>query len=122
MLYGAYKTGYLSGGYNINTQATPRTNPDTLIFGPEKVKGGEIGSKFWLFDRQLKLSLVGYYYKYAGLQEAIFNTVLISYTVQNAAASKRKGIEFQEEVSLGGGFVMTVRINYKEDRKSTRLN
>src|SRR3546814_4206939 len=31
MLYGAYKTGYLSGGYNINTQATPRTNPDTLI-------------------------------------------------------------------------------------------
>src|SRR3546814_7128779 len=47
MLYGAYKTGYLSGGYNINTQATPRTNPDTLIFGPEKVKGGEIGSKFW---------------------------------------------------------------------------
>src|SRR3546814_210439 len=36
MLYGAYKTGYLSGGYNINTQATPRTNPDTLIFGPEK--------------------------------------------------------------------------------------
>src|SRR3546814_858377 len=116
MLYGAYKTGYLSGGYNINTQATPRTNPDTLIFGPEKVKGGEIGSKFWLFDRRLKLSLVGYYYKYEGLQEAIFNPVLISYTVQNAAASKSKGIELQGEASLGGGFVLTGSINYNDSK------
>src|SRR3546814_2271440 len=86
-----------------------------------------------LFDRRLKLSLVGYYYKYEGLQEAIFNPVLISYTVQNAAASKSKGIELQGEASLGGGFVLTGSINYNDskftdyigvclDRKSTRLN
>src|SRR3546814_10959758 len=90
MLYGAYKTGYLSGGYNINTQATPRPNPDTLIFGPEQVKGGEIGSKFWLFARRRKPSLVGYYDKYEGPQYATCNHLLLSYTVRNARAYKSK--------------------------------
>src|SRR3546814_9074219 len=52
MLYGAYKTGYLSGGSNLNTQSQPPTNPTTHIFGPEKVKGREIGYKFWQVGRE----------------------------------------------------------------------
>jgi iron complex outermembrane receptor protein len=114
MAYAAYKTGYLSGGYNINTQATPRTNPATLIFGPEKVRGGEVGSKFWLFDRKLKISAVAYYYKYTGLQEAIFDPVLIAYIVQNAAASESKGVELEGTAVLGRGLQLSGSIDYND--------
>src|SRR3546814_5720234 len=69
----------------------------------------------WISD-VCSSDLVGYYYKYEGLQEAIFNPVLISYTVQNAAASKSKGIELQGEASLGGGFVLTGSINYNDSK------
>src|SRR3546814_13065929 len=41
---------------------------------------------------------------------------MISYTVQNAAASKSKGIELQGEASLGGGFVLTGSINYNDSK------
>lgn len=116
MAYAAYKTGYLSGGYNINTQATPRTNPASLIFGPEKVRGGEVGSKIWLLDRKLKLSAVGYYYKYTGLQAAIFDPVLIAYIVQNAAVSETKGIELQGTAVLGSGLVLSGSLNYNDSK------
>jgi iron complex outermembrane recepter protein len=112
MAYASYKTGYLSGGFNINTQATPRTDPQTLTFGEEKVKGGEIGTKFWLLDRRFQVNADAYYYVYNGLQESIFNPALITYTVQNAAQSVDKGIELNGTAALGLGFSLQAGVNY----------
>jgi iron complex outermembrane receptor protein len=114
MAYAAYKTGYLSGGFNINTQATPKTDPQTLTFGAEKVKGGEIGTKFWLLDRRFQVNADVYYYEYNGLQESIFNPALITYTVQNAAQSVDKGVELNGTAALGRGFSLQAGVNYND--------
>ncbi len=119
MMYVAYKTGFLSGGYNLNTQATPRTNLASQLFGPEKVKGGEIGTKFYLFDRRVQINADAYYYDYNGLQEQVFNPTLIAYIVQNAAESRDKGVELSGTGKLGGGFSASGTVAFN---KSNYLN
>jgi iron complex outermembrane receptor protein len=64
-IFGALKKGYKSGSFSITTPAA--TGQDNS-FGDENVKGGEIGLKSRLFDRQLSFNIAAYYYKYRGLQ------------------------------------------------------
>jgi outer membrane receptor protein involved in Fe transport len=112
MAYVSYRTGFLAGGYNLTTFASPRTAPSTLVFGEEKVKGGEIGTKFYLFERAVQVSADTYYYSYAGLQENVFNPQAITYSVQNAAQSVDKGVELSGVGKLGGGFKLSGNIAY----------
>jgi outer membrane receptor protein involved in Fe transport len=114
MAYAAYKTGYLSGGFNLTAQATPRTIPATLTFGDEKVKGEEVGVKFWAFDRKLELNLDAYTYTYQGLQESIFNPALITYVVANAAQSVDKGVEASGTARLGHGFTLSGSVDLND--------
>jgi outer membrane receptor protein involved in Fe transport len=114
MAYAAYKTGFLAGGYSLTSQPSPRTNLATLEFGAEKVRGGEIGTKFFLMDRTVQLNADAYYYEYAGLQENVFNPVTIGYTVQNAAQSLTKGIELSGTGKLGYGLTFTGNVAYNK--------
>lgn len=107
-IFAAAKQGYKSGSFTITTPAAQRP------FGDERVRGGEVGLKTRLFDRQLSLNLAGYYYKYNGLQvgvsihdqitgQAIIQTV-------NAAGAKVYGLDFDftfrpdaiEGLAIGG--------------------
>jgi outer membrane receptor protein involved in Fe transport len=67
-VFGALKQGYKSGSYNINTPLNPG---DDNSFGDERGRGGEIGIKGFVGDRQLSFDLAAYRYEYTGLQAGI---------------------------------------------------
>ena len=76
-LYGAYKTGYLAGGVanpanlsNYNLQANPT---ESLTYGQEKVRGGEVGLKGLFLDNKVQAELTFFDYKYTGLQVETFD-------------------------------------------------
>lgn len=102
MLYGAYKTGYKSGGFpsvslfKLKPDLSMPTAAD-FAFGPEKAKGGELGIKAQLFDRALRVELTAYRYKFDDLQQSIFNPSTYSFSILNAADARIRGIELQTD-------------------------
>lgn len=94
-LYGAYKTGFLSGGFAQTSLITPSLTGDTLRFKPEKVKGGEIGFKAELFGRRLRISSAVYRYQFDDLQVQTFDAATVSFQVRNAAVARTTGAEIE---------------------------
>jgi iron complex outermembrane receptor protein len=94
-LYGAFKTGYKSGGYSTpGDLAVPPTVTDAnFAFQPEKSSGGEVGFKGLLLERTIQVTSAIYYYKFKDLQESEFDAATLSFSTQNAAAATTKGIE-----------------------------
>jgi outer membrane receptor protein involved in Fe transport len=95
MIYGAYKTGYLSGGFSNPGTISAGNNIGNITFGAEKAKGFEVGTKFQAFDRALTGSLTAYRYIYKGLQLTTLNAVTAVFQTQNAANTVTKGIELE---------------------------
>ncbi|MET0530597.1 MAG: TonB-dependent receptor [Microvirga sp.] len=93
-IFGSLKQGYKSGSYNIVQPIAPG---DDNSYGDERVRGGEIGFKSRLADRQVNLNVAGYYYKYNGLQVGINQPAesggLPVLSTQNAGAARVYGID-----------------------------
>lgn len=96
-LYAAYKTGYKAGGISNGSLLEVGATANNLVFGEEKVDGGEIGYKADLLERRLRLNATVYYYDYDGLQVTSFYPATISFQVQNAAAARTEGLELSSE-------------------------
>jgi iron complex outermembrane recepter protein len=90
-LFGALKQGFKSGSFTITTPAA------TPHFGDERARGGEVGVKTRLFDRQLSLNAAFYDYDYKGLQVGASITDPVSHLaiIQtiNAAGANTKGVD-----------------------------
>jgi outer membrane receptor protein involved in Fe transport len=95
MVYTAYKTGYLAGGFSNPGILGPAASAATLEFDEEKARGFEAGIKFSSSDRRLNGSLVGYRYNYKGLQLTSFNAVNVTFQTQNAADTRVQGVEIE---------------------------
>ncbi len=86
------------GGFNTLIQAlrSPATPGAAIIdpsFDQTTVRGGEVGIKGYLADRQIRFDLTGYYYKYKDLQLSAFDPLTLSQTTRNAGSSKVRGVE-----------------------------
>jgi iron complex outermembrane recepter protein len=80
-LYGSYKQGFLSGGYNVLG----------VPYEPETTKGFEGGVKTLLLDDTLRANVAAYTYETTGLQVSLINGAIVS-TV-NAGKSRIGGAE-----------------------------
>lgn len=98
LVYGAFKTGYKSGGFsNSGINSSFSNNPlDDLTFDEEKARGFEGGVKSTLADRQLRLNLIAYTYKYRDLQVDFFNSPIFAFQTLTADARTR-GLELEGE-------------------------
>jgi iron complex outermembrane recepter protein len=98
LVYGGYKTAYKSGGFsNGGINSGFSTDPlGDLTFDKEKARGFEAGIKSTLFDRQLRLNLTAYTYKYSNLQIDFFNSAIIAFQTLTADA-RTKGLELEAE-------------------------
>lgn len=92
-LYGAYKTGYKSGGFSNPSILSFGQTIDDLSFQPEKAKGGELGAKGSFLNRKLTINTALYRYKFTGLQLTSFNAQTVAFSIRNAAAARTTGIE-----------------------------
>ncbi len=119
MLYGAYKQGFKSGGFSHSTapRASALPLPDqvaALEFGPEKVKGFELGAKSsWLGDT-LRANLVFYRYEYSDLQVNIFDSSIAAFRVANAAAARTTGVEFDADYAATDDLMLRGSIAYND--------
>jgi outer membrane receptor protein involved in Fe transport len=93
MLYGAYKTGFKSGGYSSPTRYPGNANLVNQRFGQEKVHGFEAGVKFQTLDKRLTGDLAAYTYLYKGLQLTAYDGATSAYFTQNAGSARVKGVE-----------------------------
>lgn len=126
LIYAAYKTGYKSGGFpslslfklkpagaGLSVEDRVPVSSD-LVFGPEKAKGGEIGFKAQLFDRKVRVEATAYLYNYNNLQESNFNPNTFSFTVQNAASARVKGVELQTQFAATRELRLNASVAYNE--------
>jgi iron complex outermembrane receptor protein len=93
-LFGSFKQAYKSGSYNIVQPIFPGTDNS---YGDEKIRGGEIGIKSRLADRQLYVNLAGYYYDYTGLQVGINEPAvngIPTLSTLNAGSARIYGVDF----------------------------
>jgi iron complex outermembrane receptor protein len=101
-VYGAYREGFTSGGFNTTpgalrtgpTGAFPTLAARDLSFDQMTAKGGELGIKGNLANRQMQFDLVAYRYTYSGLQLSRWDEVAFTQRVQNAGSARVQGIEF----------------------------
>lgn len=117
-IYGAYKTAYKSGGFSNSGFVSAGTIPSDVAFNPETARGFEAGIKSTLMDRQLRLNLGVYSYKYVDLQVDFFNSNTFAFITTNAGGARTKGVELEFEFAPRAldGFNLHGTLNYNRAR------
>lgn len=95
MIYGAYKTGYKSGGAGLSSLVNVALQPSQVEYGPESVEGFEAGMKSQVLDGRLRYNLTAYRYSFKDLQVSSWDPVSNSYFTANAARVRQQGIELE---------------------------
>ncbi|WP_313803649.1 TonB-dependent receptor domain-containing protein [Sphingobium sp.] len=116
-LYGAYKTGFLAGGFSNPGALSAITTRDTLSFDAETVTGFEIGAKTSTMNGRLTANLTGYRYVYKGLPLTSIlavNASTLTYVTQNAANTIAQGVEFEGAYRAPGGLTLRATAAYND--------
>jgi iron complex outermembrane receptor protein len=98
LTYASYTKGFKSGGFNPVPPANSIGGGQIgrpVAYNPENVESYEIGGKFTLFDRRVRLNLAAFRADYSDMQlPQFFPGTTTSYTT-NATGAIIKGIEFE---------------------------
>jgi outer membrane receptor protein involved in Fe transport len=115
-VYAGYKSAYKSGGFSNSGIYGPLASVDDFTFGPETARGFEAGIKTQLLDRQLRLNVGAFWYKYKNLQIDFFNSPVFAFTTYNAGSAITKGVEadFQFAPRAVPGFEAHGSLNYNK--------
>jgi outer membrane receptor protein involved in Fe transport len=116
MVYGAYKTGFKSGGFSTPALIPATATVDNQRFNQETAKGGEIGLKFSELDRRLTGDATLYRYTFSGLQLTAFDAATTSYFTQNAASATSEGAEFNINFQASPVFGTHASVGYSHAR------
>ncbi len=106
-IYGAYKSGFKSGGIDNNTlptgglvlnlnspdPAVRNSSIDVLTFESEESDGGEIGFRSQLLDRSLLLNLTAFQYVYENQQVQLFDPAIFAFDTTNAGELTTSGLD-----------------------------
>ena len=115
LLYGAYKTGYKSGGFSVSGILSGfSTDPlADFLFNPETSRGFEFGAKTQLADDQVRLNLTYFRYNYLDLQVDFFNSPIFAFqTVTGDARTTGVEVEFEYAPSAAPGLSLFGVVNY----------
>ncbi|TAL03339.1 MAG: ligand-gated channel [Rhodospirillaceae bacterium] len=117
-LYASYKTGYKSGGFSNSGILSPSASVNDFAFRPETVRGFEGGIKSLFLDRQVRLNLGLYTYRFRNLQIDFFNSPVFAFSTINAGSATTKGVEVEFEYAPRtlAGFNLHGSINYDKAR------
>lgn len=98
LTYASFTKGFKSGGFNPVPPANSIGGGQTgrpVPYDPESVESYEVGGKFTLLDRRVRLNIAAFRAKYEGMQlPQFFPGTTTSYTT-NATGAIVKGIEFE---------------------------
>lgn len=94
-LFGAYREGFKSGGFDASFILNPGAVIDDLRFESEEADGFEFGIKSRWLDDSLQLNATVYFFDYENLQVSALDTETTSFRIQNAAAASTDGAELE---------------------------
>ncbi len=116
-IYGTWKRGNKSGGFNDDTLWDSAAVPD-ISYEDESVKGFEGGIKSVLAGGALRLDLAAFIYDYSNLQVGFIDSETAAQFVVNAASAKLKGIEMSANYSPPDlpGLTLSGNLNWNEAR------
>ena len=121
--YGAYKKGFLSGGFNTSQPTLSATNAASghyisridPRYSPQNTKGYEFGIKVLALDGNLRANLSYYDYKTTGLQTTA--TVNLVQTLANAGKVTTRGVDFDFSYRTPiAGLTMTGAVSYLDGK------
>jgi len=96
-LYAAYKEGFKSGGFSGSALYSANTTVSDLAFGPERVRGYEVGAKSTWLNGRLRIDGDLFTFRYTGLQVDFFDASKIQYQTFNAGSATTQGAELNVE-------------------------
>jgi iron complex outermembrane receptor protein len=97
-LFGAYRQGFTSGGFNQTPLAYSLAVVNDNSFKQSTVRGGEIGAKGTVANRQISFDITAYNYDYRNLQLQVLDATTLSLTLRNAGSARTRGVEFSTTV------------------------
>ncbi len=115
-VYARYARGFKSGGFNGETTevvAPTAECPSGAIelcqpYRPEKVDSYEVGLKSRLLDNRLQLNIAAFWDEHRDIQLSVFRgSGALSLSVQNAAASRIRGIELEFTAQPASSFTVS---------------
>jgi iron complex outermembrane receptor protein len=109
ILFGTFSTGYKSGGFNSGGTA-PALTPALRTFASETVDDYELGEKSVLLDGRLLINTTLFYTKVDNFQDRSFNGT--SFLVRNSGNVRSRGVDFDGQLHVAGGFSVTSAITY----------
>lgn len=99
-VFASFKTGFKSGGIdnsalpsNSLSEAATTGDFSGLIYKSEKAKGGEIGIKSQLDNRNVTLNATAFYYVFDNLQVQVFDAIAVQFVTTNAGQVTTKGLD-----------------------------
>ena len=114
-VYLAYKTGFKSGGY-IASLPTRATQIADLDFGPERVKGFELGAKGLFLDGRVRVTAAAFGYDFTDLQVNAYDPVRVTFVVSNAGKVEQRGGEVELNWRLVDGVDIHGAVTYVHNR------
>ena len=98
MLFGAYREGFKSGGFDASHTLAPGPVEQVLQnirFESEKADGFEFGLKSQWLDGSVRLNATAYFFDYDELQLSTLDTETTQFRIQNVAAASTDGVEIE---------------------------
>ncbi len=92
-VFGAYRTGFKSGGFGLTSPLQTGTRIGDADFGSEKAKGFEAGIKGLFMEGRLRVSVAAFGYKFTDLQVNTYDPARVAYTINNAGTVRQRGGE-----------------------------
>ena len=115
-LYGGYKRGFLSGGFNAGT-GNPRNDRS---YDQQKIRGFEVGAKALTLDNRLRTGIVLYDYTSTGLQVTATipreNGTGSDQVVVNAGKARIRGAEFEATLAATDQLSLRTGLAYNHAR------
>ncbi|GAA0336782.1 TonB-dependent receptor [Sphingomonas oligophenolica] len=115
-LYGAFKTGYLSGGIamppNVSNYTTLTDPNGPFLYSQEKVHGGEIGFKGVLLGGKMRADLTLFHYVFTGLQVQTLDPQTLNYAIHNAGRARDQGVEGSINYRFSRAFSAHAALSY----------
>lgn len=117
-VYGSYKWGTQSGGFNSDTLVFPPFAGRDFSYKDEKVSGFEGGIKTLMLGGALRLNFDGYTYLYKNLQVGVIDPVTAAELLENAGRARVSGVEASARFSPRSirGFNISGSVNYNRAR------
>jgi outer membrane receptor protein involved in Fe transport len=114
-IYAAYKTAFKSGGFTLAPIQTTTTINDQN-FGPERVKGFEVGAKGLFADRKLRATFTAFAYDFNGQQVSIYDLTNLRFIITNAGSVRQRGASAGLEFTPNRALQLHTAMTYVHNR------